>query len=137
MIEVHAEEALVRPDSNQRTQVLATILSPKVQQITARHGGLDFIYRQEFRNLPEGQTYRIYLDSPGEPQAKCLFHLWSWSWRRCGIRRAVSSGTIPLAREAIEAEAGYRTWLVRNANLRGDKISCSCGHGAQDCCART
>lgn len=31
-------------------------------------GNLDFSYREEFRSLPEGQTYPIYLDSPAEPQ---------------------------------------------------------------------
>ena len=68
MVEVHAEEALLRPTSNQPTQAQVTILAPKVLQIAARHGALDFSYREEFRNLPEGQTYRIYLDSPAEPQ---------------------------------------------------------------------
>jgi hypothetical protein len=51
---VHAEEALVRPETNQPTQGLVTILAPKVLQVTAQHGGLNFSDRQEFRNLPEG-----------------------------------------------------------------------------------
>lgn len=65
-VEVHAEEALLRPESNQPTQASVSILVPKVLQITTKHGGLTFSYRQEFRNLPEGETYRIYLDAPGE-----------------------------------------------------------------------
>lgn len=67
-VEVHAGEALLRPEKNQPTQAQITILSPKVLQITARHGGLNFSYREEYRNLPEGETYRIYLDAPAEPQ---------------------------------------------------------------------
>ena len=67
-VEVHAGEALLRPEKNQPTQAQITILSPKVLQITARHGGLNFSYREEFRNLPEGETYRIYLDAPADSQ---------------------------------------------------------------------
>jgi hypothetical protein len=69
MVEVHAEEALLRPDSSSPTQAQVSILSPRVLQITTRHGGLDFSYRNEFRNLPEGQTYRLYLDAPAEPDS--------------------------------------------------------------------
>lgn len=65
-VEVHAEGAMLRPESNQPTQAVVTILAPKVLQISARRGGLNFSYRDEFRNLPEGETYRIYLDAPGE-----------------------------------------------------------------------
>lgn len=68
VMEVHAEEAMLRPESNHPTQAVITILAPKVLQITARKGGLDFTYREEFRNLPEGETYRIYMDAPAEPQ---------------------------------------------------------------------
>jgi hypothetical protein len=67
VVEVHAGDALVRPASRQPTQGLVTMLGPKVLQITAEHGGLNFSYHEEFRNLPEGQTYRIYLDTPAEP----------------------------------------------------------------------
>ncbi len=67
-IEVHAEEAMLRPESTQGTQARVTILSPNVLQVSAMHANLDFSYREEFRSLPEGQTYRIYLDSPAEPQ---------------------------------------------------------------------
>jgi len=63
-VEVHAEEALIRPEGSLPTQATVTILSPKVLQITARRGVLNFSYRQEFRNLPGGETYRIYLDAP-------------------------------------------------------------------------
>jgi hypothetical protein len=63
-VEVHTRDVLVQPASNQATQGSITILAPKVLQIKTEHGSLNFTYHQEFRNLPEGQTYRIYLDSP-------------------------------------------------------------------------
>ncbi|MGB7728215.1 MAG: hypothetical protein WBL50_09300 [Candidatus Acidiferrum sp.] len=66
-IEVHVQEAIVRQASTQATQASVTILAPKVLQITAERGNLNFVYQDEFRVLPEGQTYRLYLDSPSEP----------------------------------------------------------------------
>jgi hypothetical protein len=68
LVEVHAQEALLGPEAAQPTQARITILAPKVLQISAVHGGLNFSYREEFRNLPEGQTYRTYLDAADEPQ---------------------------------------------------------------------
>jgi len=64
IVEVHAEDATIRSQDGRVSDATITILQPKVLQIEARHGKLDFTYRQEFRNLPEGQVYRIYLDSP-------------------------------------------------------------------------
>jgi hypothetical protein len=69
IVEVRAEGALLRPGSCQPTQAQVTILAPKVLQITARHGGLNFSYHGESRNLPEGATYRICLDDPAEAQS--------------------------------------------------------------------
>jgi hypothetical protein len=68
MVEIHAEEALLRPEKNQLTQAEVSILSSKVLQVRAARGDLAFRYREEFQVLPEGDTYRIYLDSPAEPQ---------------------------------------------------------------------
>ena len=67
-LEAHAEDALVRPHGEQNMQAQILIFSPKVLQITARVGSLDFAYHGEFRVLPAGQTYRIYLESDAEPQ---------------------------------------------------------------------
>jgi hypothetical protein len=64
LIELHAEEAIVWPASPQTAQGSITILGPKVLQITAERGNLNFRYHEEFQTLPEGQTYRVYLDSP-------------------------------------------------------------------------
>jgi hypothetical protein len=69
IVEIHAEEAFLRPEENQLTQAEVSILAPGVLQIRARRGDLAFRYREEFQVLPEGATYRIYLDSPAEPQS--------------------------------------------------------------------
>src|SRR5208282_2876875 len=68
IVEIHAEEALLRPEKNRVTQAEVTILGPSVLQVRAQRGDLAFSYREEFQVLPEGATYRIYLDSPAEPQ---------------------------------------------------------------------
>jgi len=68
IVEIHAEEALLRPENNRLTQAEVTILMPRVLQIRAQRGDLAFRYREEFQVLPEGATYRIFLDSPAEPQ---------------------------------------------------------------------
>lgn len=67
-LEAHVEDALLRPHSEQNTQAQVLIAAPKILQITTRAGSLDFSYHGEFRVLPEGQTYRIYLESDAEPQ---------------------------------------------------------------------
>lgn len=66
--EVHVSEALLRTAGKHTGRVLVTMLGPKVLQVAARVGGVNFSYRGEYRFLPEGQTYRIYLDAPAEPQ---------------------------------------------------------------------
>jgi hypothetical protein len=68
IVEIHAEEAFLRPERNQMTQAEVTIIAPSVLQIRARRGDLAFRYREEFQVLPEGAMYRIYLDSPAEPK---------------------------------------------------------------------
>jgi len=68
IVEIHADEAFLRPEKNRLTQAEVTILGPSVLQVRAQRGDLAFRYREEFQVLPEGATYRIYLDSPAEPQ---------------------------------------------------------------------
>ena len=68
IVEIHAEEAFLRPEENKLTQSEVSILAPGALQIRALRGDLAFRYREEFQVLPEGATYRIYLDSPAEPQ---------------------------------------------------------------------
>ncbi len=69
-LEVHAEDALVQPHGDQDVQARVLMYSPKVLQITTRVGSLNFSYHGEFRVLPEGQTYRIYLDPDAAPGAQ-------------------------------------------------------------------
>jgi len=70
VVEVHAEEALIRSQNAKPTDGAVTILSPKLLQIDARRGNLDFSYRQTFRTLPEGQIYRIDLDAPDRSESE-------------------------------------------------------------------
>ena len=66
--EMHVGEALLRTVGQPEAQAGVSLVGPKILQVTAQKGGVNFSYREEFRFLPEGQTYRIYLDAPGEPQ---------------------------------------------------------------------
>ena len=68
VVEIHVAEAELRSADNQLTQAVVKLLTPKVLQIEVRKGGLNFSYRAEFRFLPAGETYRIYLDAPEEPE---------------------------------------------------------------------
>jgi hypothetical protein len=72
LAEMHVGDAFLRTATKEASQVRLIILAPNVLQITAQKGGLNFSYRQEFRYLPEGLTYRIYLDAPAEPQVDAV-----------------------------------------------------------------
>jgi|SRR5579859_172161 len=67
-VEVHVEGALLRPHGAHNAQAQILVFAPKILQITTRQGSLDFFYHAEFRVLPEGQSYRIYLESDDDPQ---------------------------------------------------------------------
>ena len=67
-VELHFGEALLRPESKLGAQAEVTVLSPTVLQVVVKRGDLGFTYRDEFQLLPAGQTYRIYLEAPAEPQ---------------------------------------------------------------------
>ena len=67
-LEVHAEEVMLWPHTNQVTQVQINIFAPKILQVSTRAGSLDIAYHGDSRILPAGQTYRIYLESEAEPQ---------------------------------------------------------------------
>jgi ferric-dicitrate binding protein FerR (iron transport regulator) len=67
-LEVHAEGALLRPHGWHKAQAQILKLTSKILQITTRQGSLEFSYHKEFRVLPEGQTYRIYLESEDDPR---------------------------------------------------------------------
>src|SRR5258708_14384505 len=67
-LEVHVEGALVRPHGLHQLQLPILMFAPKILQITVRHGSVAFSYGKEFRVLPEGQTYRIYLETEEDPR---------------------------------------------------------------------
>jgi hypothetical protein len=68
-LEAHVEGALLRPHGAHHAQAQILMFAPKTLQITARQGSLEFSYHAEFRVLPEGQTYRIYLESEDDPRS--------------------------------------------------------------------
>src|SRR5260370_40378884 len=63
-MEMIADEALIRPVGEGPTVAEVTIIGPKELQIRARRGALQFSYRDETENFPEGASYRIVLDPP-------------------------------------------------------------------------
>lgn len=67
-VEIHALDAMIWPQKKQLTQASVRIVGPAVLQVSALHGDLAFTYREEFRVIPEGATYRIYLDAPSDSQ---------------------------------------------------------------------
>ena len=67
-LEVHLEGALLRSHGAHPVQAQILMVAPKILEITTRRGSLEFSYHAEFRVLPEGQTYRIYLESDDEPR---------------------------------------------------------------------
>jgi hypothetical protein len=68
LIEVHVADAYLRPQNGKLTQAEVRMMDSKVLQVAAMRGNLEFTYRDEFQLIPEGETYRIYLDAPAEPQ---------------------------------------------------------------------
>jgi hypothetical protein len=67
-LEAHVEGATLRAHGGHNTQGQVLMIAPKILQITTRQGSLDFFYHAEFRVLPEGQMYRIYLESEDDPR---------------------------------------------------------------------
>jgi hypothetical protein len=68
VVEVHVADAILRPESNRATQAEVRQIKPKVLQVSAMKGNLELTYGGEFQLIPQGETYRIYLDAPAEPQ---------------------------------------------------------------------
>ena len=68
MVEVHAADAMLRPELGVLTQAEVRVIGPKILEVSAVRGNLEFSYRQEYQLIREGETYRIELDAPAEPQ---------------------------------------------------------------------
>ena len=105
VVEVHAEEALLRLERNQLTQAEVRLLAPSVLQIAVRRGSLAFSYRQEYQILPEGESYRIYLDAPAEPQ------------NAAGVGASNASKLTKVAYFVVGAAAGGSAGWVTHAML--------------------
>ena len=67
-VEVHVADAMFRPETNALSRASVQMLGPKVLQVHPILGNLEFSYRDEYQLLPEGETYRIYLEAPAEAQ---------------------------------------------------------------------
>lgn len=67
-LEVRVEGALLRAQGAHQVQAQILMFALKILQITTRQGSLDFSFGREFRVLPEGQTYRIYLEAEDGPR---------------------------------------------------------------------
>ncbi len=68
IVEVHVAGATLRPESGRAAQTEVRRMGPKVVQVSAKQGNLEFYYGEEFQLIHEGETYRIYLDAPAEAQ---------------------------------------------------------------------
>lgn len=62
-IEIHVAEALLPFSAAGVAQAQIRNLGAGALELTSHGSELTLCYREECRNLPEGQTYRIYLDS--------------------------------------------------------------------------
>jgi hypothetical protein len=110
-VEVHAEEAMIWPATSQVTQASIIIVTPKLLQITAERGNLNFSYHDEFQVLPEGQTFRIYLDSPAQPDDASL-----GGSQKSGIRTKVAYFIVGSSVAAVTAW-GVHEAMKQNAPL--------------------
>jgi hypothetical protein len=69
-LEAHAEGATLRAHGNHNVQAQILMFEPRVLEVTTRQGSIDFSYGKELRVLPEGQTYRIRLESEDDPRER-------------------------------------------------------------------
>jgi len=67
-LEAHVEGATLRAHGKGNGQSQIRMFAPKILEVTTRQGSVDFSYGKEFRVLPEGQTYHIYLESADDPR---------------------------------------------------------------------
>jgi hypothetical protein len=63
-MEIHADEARIRPAKDEPTVAQVTMVGPKELRVFARRGALAFSYREETEMIPEGASYRVILDPP-------------------------------------------------------------------------
>jgi|GEM_PF-1684491 ferric-dicitrate binding protein FerR (iron transport regulator) len=113
-LEVHAEDAMVRTHGQQDVQMRVLMYGPKVLQVTARGGNLDFSYHGEFRVLPAGQTYRIYLESSAAPEEQGPAGAGSGSAAGSAQTGGMSMGTKVAYFILAGAGAGVAAWGIND-----------------------
>jgi ferric-dicitrate binding protein FerR (iron transport regulator) len=119
---VHAEDALLRPHGAQDVQARVLLYAPKVLQVTTRTGSLDFSYHGEFRVLPEGQTYRIYLESDAAPEAQGPAGAGSGSTSGPAQTAGMSTGTKVAYFIVAGVGAGLAAWAINDVIQSNDSI---------------
>ncbi|HUL35204.1 MAG TPA: hypothetical protein VL128_15065 [Candidatus Eisenbacteria bacterium] len=121
-LEVHAEDALVRPRGAQEAQATIVMFAPKVLQVTARLGSLDFSYHGESRVLPEGQTYRIYLDAEADSDTQGPAGAGSGRTTVPASRAGVSTAAKVTYFIVAGAGAGFAAWGIRDVIQSNDSV---------------
>jgi hypothetical protein len=107
-VEIHVAGAELRPGANHPKQATVKLLAPKVLQIEVRKGGLNFTYQTEFRSLPAGETYRVYLDAPEGPEIAGAS-----AGQKAGLGGKVAYFIVG------SATGGVAAWGVREATASG------------------
>jgi hypothetical protein len=68
-ISITADGAMLRPTADVPTIAQVRILGPKELYVVAQRGALEFTYNGESDVIPEGASYRVVLDPPGNMPA--------------------------------------------------------------------
>jgi len=121
-LEIHAEDALLRPHGSQDVQMRVWMYAPKVLQVTTRVGSLDFSYHGEFRVLPEGQTYRIYLESDAAPEAQGPAGAGSGNSGGQTQSAGMSTGTKVAYFIVAGVGAGVAAWAINDVIQSNDSV---------------
>lgn len=121
-LEVHAEDALLRPHGVQDVQARVLVYAPKVLQVTTRVGSLDFSYHGEFRVLPEGQTFRIYLESDAAPEAQGPAGAGSGNSSGQMQTAGVSTGTKVAYFIVAGVGTGLAAWAINDVIQSNDSV---------------
>jgi len=121
-LEVHAEDALLRPHGVQDVEARVLLFAPKVLQVTTRVGSLDFSYHGEFRVLPEGQTYRIYLESDAAPEAQGPAGAGSGNSGGQAQTAGMSTGTKVAYFIVAGVGAGVAAWAINDVIQSNDSV---------------
>jgi hypothetical protein len=65
-MDIEIAQAHIRPAGDQPTVAQITVAGPKMMDIRAKRGSLQFSYNGETQLIPEGSAYRFVLDPPDE-----------------------------------------------------------------------